>query len=449
VGGLIAAAAAALGMVAYRSLRPSHPNIVLIVLDTQRADRLGTYGHTGGLTPFLDRLAGESLVYERAYAPSSWTMPSVVSLFIAQYPSEHQVVVANALLPDYHVTLAEVLQQHGYLSAGFSANILITEEGGFAQGFDAFRLVFRPPKDDATRVNRAVFEWLDSVAGRREPLFLYLQYMEPHSPYRLHKGVTATTASPGIDDAALAERVNLGAFRLREGSPLPEAWEFEPGERQRLIQLYEGEIAHLDRTLGQLFGELDRRGILRHALVIVTSDHGEELGEHGMFGHGNTLYEESIRIPLLIRLPGERQSRRLDAPVSLTGLAPAILGHLGLSIPPGFRAAPLPFNGVPAEAYAYAEAIKEHPLYYRVHQRAVMSRTGKLLIGNQGEELFYDLATDPREAHLLPAPPFAGDARVALQRVTSQLVASAEPQAVPLDPETRERLRALGYAGGH
>lgn len=426
--------------------RPSPPNVILIVLDTLRADRVGAYGNTRGLTPFLDSLAKESLVYERAYAPSSWTVPSVASLFVGQYPSEHQVMGADSLLADGERTLAEMLKQHGFVTGGLSANLEVSVEGGFAQGFDAFRVIFQPPKDDAARVNHAAFEWLDSIAGAR-PVFLFLQYMEPHSPYRFHPGVTVPPDSGlEIDDAALGDLVNVGAFGLVEGYPIPSAWKFEAAELRRLIQLYDGEVAYLDRALAQLFDGLKRRGMLDHALVIITADHGEEFGEHGMFAHGNTLFEATMRIPLLIRLPGNPRPRRIEEPATLAGLAPTVLRQLDIPIPASFRVAPLPLDTVGGAGLVYGELIKDRHSYFRLHERALVSRTGKLLIGNAGEELFYDLTADPGETQPLSAPPFAGDLRLAMHRIVSQLSTRAERRSAPLDAVTRERLRALGYA---
>src|SRR4029077_16144393 len=135
--------------------------------------------------------------------------------------------------------------------------------------------------------------------GRQQPIFLYLQYMEPHSPYRFHDGGTAADPPPPPGgDPALAARVNGGAFALKEGEPLPDAWRFTPAERARLTALYDGEVAYLDAQLGVLFARLDRRGLLANAIVVVTADHGEQLGEHGMYSHGNTLFEDTIRVPL-------------------------------------------------------------------------------------------------------------------------------------------------------
>lgn len=426
----------------------ARPNIIFLMLDTQRADRLGAYGAPRP-TPFLDALAAESIVYDRAYAPSSWTVPSIASLFVAQYPSEHRVAVVMAVLPDTAVTLAERLREAGYRTGGFSANIEITAEAGFDQGFDAFRTVFKAPKDDAAKLNDAALRWLDELGDPTDaPLFLYLQYMEPHSPYRDHPGITATDPPPlpgPWADLKLAGRVNEGAFLLAKGKPLPDAWRMTPHELGRLQALYDGEVAYLDRQLAQLVAELERRGLMENAMVIVTSDHGEHLGEHGMLSHGNTLYEEVIRVPLLVRLP-ERTARRVDEPVTITGLAPAMLEYLGLPVPEEFVVPPLSFDGAPGAGYALAEVLKVNPTYLRYHRRAIVGRSGKLLVEEDGREVLIDLARDPGEHHPLPDAPFAAELRKAMADAVHDDPTDPLPPGAPLDDATRERLRALGYS---
>ena len=426
----------------------ARPNIILVVLDTQRADRLGTYGAPRP-TPFLDKLAAESLVYDRAYAPSSWTVPSIASLFLAQYPSEHRIAVVMAVLPDSVVTLAERLHEGGYRTGGFSANIEITAEAGFDQGFDAFRTVFKAPKDDAKKLNEAAIQWLDEIGDpKAAPLFLYLQYMEPHSPYRDHVGITATDPPPlpgEWADYKLAERVNEGAFLLATGKPLPDTWNMTPHELGRLKALYDGEVTYLDRQVAAMFAQLDRRGLLENAIVIVTADHGEHLGEHGMLSHGNTLYEEVIRVPLLVRLP-ERTSRRIDEPVTVAGLAPAILKQVGLPIPDGFVVPPLSLDGTPGPGYALAEVLKVNPTYLRYHRRALVGRRGKLLVQEDGTEVFIDLATDPGEDHPMSDAPYAAELRKELAEAGQGHTTAAPRPGAPIDDATRERLRALGYS---
>jgi hypothetical protein len=166
------------------------PNIVLIVVDTLRADRLGDYGGTRNLTPTIDALAERGTVFQRAYAQTSWTSPSVASLMTSRYPLQHGVLVFNSVLPPSEVTLAELLQEEGYATGGFSANAALSAERGYAQGFDEYASFTRDAEPGpvlgryarADQVNASVLEWVDGLAEAR-PLFLYIQYMEPHIPY--------------------------------------------------------------------------------------------------------------------------------------------------------------------------------------------------------------------------------------------------------------------------
>jgi arylsulfatase A-like enzyme len=422
---------------------PPRPNVILIVLDTLRADRVGT-ADAPGRTPFLARWFADGIIYDRAYSPSSWTVPSIASLFVGQFPAAHQVRVVNAILPEDALTFAEVLTANGYVAGGFSTNLEITADAGFGQGFDAFELLYRAPKDDARSVNQAALEWLDGIAGREQPVFLYLQYMEPHSPYRPHSGLTAPSRL-ATDDATVARRINEGAFALRDGAPLPAAWRLTPPELERIRQLYDGEVDYLDAMLAALFTALDERGLLHDALVVVTADHGEQLGEHGLFSHGNSLFEETIRVPLLVRLPGASQPVRVAEPVSLAGVAAALLSHLRLPVPQSFQVAPVPLTPPTEPQFVYSEVFKEDRHFFLLHRQAVIGRTSKLLVTADHQQTFFDLGADPGEVQALAAPPFAAALRAALPPLLDDPTGAPAPARVPIDDTTRDRLRALGY----
>jgi arylsulfatase A-like enzyme len=219
------------------------PNVILIVLDTFRADRLAAHGNTRGLTPFLDQWAAKSTVYERAYAASSWTAPSVATLLLAQYPSEHQLIRMTSVLPDRERTLAEVLRDNGFRTGGFSGNMQISPKTGFGQGFDTFKLLLSSstPNGDAQQLNQAALQWLAQRGKDDRPFFLYVQYMDTHSPYREHPALTAPRA-PALQasDADLNERLTDGSVAAAFGSHDP--WHFDPTETQRLSDLYDGEV---------------------------------------------------------------------------------------------------------------------------------------------------------------------------------------------------------------
>ena len=430
----------------------ARPNVILIVLDTFRADRLAAYGATQGLTPFLDRWAAQSTVYEHAYAASSWTVPSVATLLLAQYPSEHQLIRMTSVLPDSKRTLTEVLRDHGFHTGGFSGNMQISRKTGFGQGFDTFKLLVSPNlvKGDAQQLNQAALQWLAQRSPADPPFFLYLQYMDTHSPYREHAGLTPPRAPTlHTSDSDLNKRVTDGSFAAAFGDHHP--WHFDPAEMQRLLDLYDGEVRYLDRRVGEFLSNLAQRGVLRHTLVIITADHGEQFGEHEILSHGVSLYESAIHIPLIVRLPDQSSAAQFTVPVELAGLAPALLERFEIPRPTEFHIPPMPLGDSTAHTRAstpiFSELLKSHPQDFRLHRYALIDGSRKVLVTETGDWVYEDLATDPQENHPLTAAPFAEQLRQSLAHVTSTLSAPSDPQQdKPIEDHTRERLHSLGYA---
>ncbi len=450
--GLLAAAACLLAACG----APPPQSILLIVGDTLRADRLGSYGNARGLTPFMDSLAERATVFRSAYAPSSWTNPSVASLFTSRYPSQHGVISFESVLSADEVTLAEVLREAGYATGFFSPNGLIREDWGYGQGFSEFaefaipggtgqpdhlRLPYR-----ADYTNRHALAWLDSLkseAGKRPPFFLYIQYMEPHSPYAPLEGalqrVLAGRKPPDLDE------VNRFAF-VGNDAPID-------GRVLRDLQdVYDAEVLSLDTELRRLFSALEARGLLENTIVVFTSDHGEEFKEHGLIGHEKTLYGEVIRVPLLIRLPGSSPAAEVMEAVSLVDLAPTLLGLIGIPAPASFEGRSLLSRSGDASApgVAYHELIVPETGGWRrfgPHQRSVVVGSHKLIEGINGETEYYDLKVDPGEQGrdaLSEAERAALRERLAEFR---QRVASRGPlrEVKPIDDATRDQIRALGY----
>src|SRR5262245_29595300 len=306
---LIAAASVIVAAVVLVRPHRGRPNVLLVVIDSLRADRLGAYGSSKGLTPFLDALARESLVYENAYATTSWTIPSVASMFLASYPSEHGVTGFYSHIPKDAVTLAEVLRTQRMATAAFTANASVQPAAGFAIGFERFDNIGNPtmfkPKSDGKLLTRAVLDWRSKAPPK--PFFAYLHFMDVHAPYGTHKGITAPRAADvGRSDADLNTHIMTAAWEKEEADRVRK-WTLSATENARLQQLYDGEVLYNDSVVAQLFRALERRGDLANTLVIVTADHGEEFGEHGAFSHGASLYQSAIRVPLIVRLPGQRE----------------------------------------------------------------------------------------------------------------------------------------------
>src|SRR5262245_50160534 len=282
------------------------PNILLIVLDTQRADRLGCYAGPPGLTPFLDRLAARSVVFHRAYAQSPWTLPSITSLFTSRLPSQHGVHTFADAFPATDPTLAEVLAVAGYATGGFSANSWLGP--GYQRGFQAFMPEPLLPVSGVTDLAPAraaqlrldALDWVLALpeAHRHRASFLYLQYMESHYPLLPDPDLLEQVArSRGHPTPALAV--------VHAVATVSEGFAPSPADVAQFVDAYDAALMTVDRQLARLFADLERLGFLDHAVVVVTADHGEELRDHGHVGHGTALFEEQIHVPFLLSLPGQ------------------------------------------------------------------------------------------------------------------------------------------------
>ncbi len=416
------------------------PDLILLSLDTTRADYLGCYGHRGGLTPALDQLAAEATVYERAYSPSSWTLPAHASLFTGKLPTSHgasldpkgPISLASALqdrhwshyrawgLSEDEQTLAERLQSHGFETAAIVAGPWLKRIFGLAQGFahyddNGIQAINGRP---AAEVTDAALAWLETHHDR--PLFLFLNYYDPHFPFAPPpEFMPAPPASPPADDAAR------------------HAW---------LRELYAAELRYLDAQLARLFAGLRELGRYDGALIAVTADHGELLGEQGRFGHGKTLSEAEIRVPLLIKVPLGRGPApgRSQAPVSLTDLLPTLLHELGVAPPTDIQGELLP-----APAHPIVAEVDPLPSQSRDGAwRALVRADWKYAASEHGAERLFDLRADTAEERDLTRdePQRAAALRAALDAYLASL--PPPPRGGPerqLDPETQRALEALGY----
>jgi len=435
--------------------RSPAPNALIILVDTLRAGRLGAYGNERGLTPFLDSLAKRAVVFRNAYTQSSWTSPSVATLFTSRYPSQHRIVSFRSPLADEEITLAEVLAARGYESGGFSANFLLSPHFGYWQGFSHKQVFPRargkvdmanPSKARASRVNYAALSWLEQRPSATKPYLLYLHYLEPHIPYAPEQAyldhVLAGRAAPDRG------QVNASMYFGKQT-----AWTSE--QLQAAEDYYDAEIMSVDNAIRELFDALAERHALDNTVVVITADHGEEFQEHHGMGHGRTLHQEVLHIPLLFLLPGQQERIDVDAPVSLVDVAPTILDLLGVAAPASFAGSSLrPLmkpaargQSAAADGVVFAELLKQVPGSDQlIHQRAVITGATKLIEG-EGEAQFYDLATD-REERDPDALAAAERTRLRDTLATFDRRFSAAPgqatQAAP-DEDTLERMRALGY----
>ncbi len=417
------------------------PSVLLIVLDTVRADRLGTYGYQRPTTPFLDELARQGAVFERAVANSSWSLPSHITLMTGRLPGEHGGATIGQSFDGRFLSLAEALAARGYATGAFVANAGYAScSRGLGDGFqryeDSFapasqimdrvyaaklnkyvisRLTkFDPPREwnSARNLSSKFLDWVDARGGR--PFFAFLNFMETHYPYT----PPAHLASKFADSPEPVPPTQWLPMRNGE-RPL------DPALVKRASDHYDASLASLDEQLRELFAELDRRGLGKNLLVIVTADHGESFGEHGLLEHQISLYADQIRVPLILRMPGRVPAgARVAAPVGLHQVAASVAAMAGMQNHP--------FPGTPLDAFWLGTAPADHsvvseveggawpgvPRFWPIYQGAIRSlvteRWHLLLTGQDRVELF-DWNADPREEHDLASDPAHQGVLVALR----------------------------------
>jgi arylsulfatase A-like enzyme len=432
------------------------PNVILIGVDTLRADRLSCYGYGASQTPQIDALAADGVRYADTTAQASWTKPSFATLFTSLYPSSHTATGKPHRLPQAVTTLAEVLAAGGYHAGGVADNVNIAPVFGFDQGFadyeylepDYFflgneaasqtalyqvlrrawamvsggRIQVENFYQDAAVVHRHAVDWLAANRGTR--FFLFLHYMDPHDPYFAHPydGSGYARASDQNPDPALAP-----AFSA----------------------LYDGEVRYLDGYLGQLFDWLKAEGLYDDALIVLTADHGEEFQEHGGWWHGQTLYQEQIAVPLIVKYPRSARAGTVVTELARSlDVAPTILDVAGLPVPEAMVGQSL-WSAAEPPAYAFAEEDHEGNVL-----QALRTPGHKLIVANDDnprglppQELF-DLEADPGEQEDLYAA--QSGLATAMSDTLRQVMAQALERAVAaeggtLDPAVQEQLRNLGY----
>lgn len=460
---------------------PRRPNIVLVVLDTVRADHMSVYGYGRRTTPFLETLARQSTLYAQAVAPSNFTLPSHASLFTGLYPRSHGAIVFPPSSTHFHPldssfeTLAEILRSRGYRTLAATANAaFINADYGFSQGFEVFSRLrpvsFLPlvhhchlrfgirralavslhPQRldeswrDAAGITSDALALLRKAALSGRPLFLFLNYMDAHEPYVIPPPFDAMF--PGRNPRLTYEDYERTVREVVGGRrPISE------NERSHFVSQYDGAIALLDRELERLTAGLREAGLWENTMLIVTSDHGEAFGEHQFVGHVQSLYQDQLFIPLLIRYPGRVSGQTVRVPVSLVDLAPTILETAGIPVPralPGrslLRAEQLDGRPVFAEANADPEVARLRPRHPHV-QFAVFFADRKLIVSQGAGEELYDLRRDPAEAtNLITAEQHKAKT---LRRALDVWLEQTPLRAISLkqaDPKAIERLRNFGY----
>jgi arylsulfatase A-like enzyme len=443
------------------------PSVVLVVLDTTRADAVSVYGAVRGTTPAFDAIAARGVRYTAAYANANWTLPSHATMFTGLLPDAHHMVGPKARLPDTVPTLARLLHDAGYETLGVSENPWINDVNNLAAGFDRFSLVGgrglidvmpraatrpqRPATPDA-EVVEAVAAWRKTRAAER-PYFLFVNLMDAHAPYEVRAD---NRFLPAGVDAAAARAVSQ---EVRDYLCHTDG---RTHDLAVLHGLYLGDVAAADRKLAALRAELAE--MPEESVLIVTSDHGELFGEHGLVGHAVGVWEPLLRVPLAVAgLPGVAPAV-IDEPVQLADLLPSILGWARLAAPAGLSGRPLPLEprqgGADRARIAEYADVPEGALSRELRaacgpgdrvfgdMRAIVKDALKLIWYADYPAALYDLRADAAEERDLAAE--RPDVVASLGRTLTEAVARETPPATDAaslhaDPELRDRLRALGY----
>lgn len=302
----------------------ARPNVLVYLVDTTRADHLSTYGYERETTPRLDAFARDGVVFERAWSPSSWTRAATASLLTGLDPARHGARSRSHKISVEAPLLAEALSEAGYSCASIVTNPHVVETWGFARGFEVFEdlgaLTPNWQDADAARVIARVEELLDGFAADPRPFFLYVHTIDPHGP----------NTPPEPYDTLFTDDPRT--------PPLPGALtpETPPEDLENMLALYDAEIRFADEYFGRLLDGLESRGMLDDTLIVFTSDHGEEHLEHGRGGHGQQLFEEVVRVPLVMRFPGGwRSGSRVRERASLLDVVPTVFSGVGLPVPEG------------------------------------------------------------------------------------------------------------------
>lgn len=426
-------------------------NVIVYVIDTLRADHLGCYGYARPTSPQIDAFARQSVLFANTIAQSSWTRPSTASMLTGQYPNAHGAITLRSGISPNAGTLAERLREHGYRTAAFVTNVNVAPQWGFQRGFDLYRYLAEDERSAAVHVgsdvlNAQAVDWLDARGER--PFFLYLHASDPHAPYRPPSPWAERLADPTAD--VPAERVDalLGAIRARGEQPTD-------AEVRALRARYDGEIAFTDDNFGHFLAALRQRGLDDRTLVLLVADHGEEFADHGGFEHGRTLYDEMIRVPLLVRFPdGGAAGTRVAGVARQIDILPTVLDYLALPVPAGLPGRSLlssldagdAGSGRPIDALAATSLGRQSVA-------AVVTGEWKVIetkTTGTATTVVFNVAVDGQERDDRAArqPVLLGYARQALAAaaVGAGVPADARAAEPVVDPAIMERLRALGYS---
>jgi arylsulfatase A-like enzyme len=423
-------------------------NVLILVSDATRADHLSCYGYEIETTPNIDRFAGEGIRFENPVAQGSHTIVATPAIIASVYPTIHGLTHYRAVLSDSITLISELLKGAGYQTLGIVTNPHLTENNGFAQGFDYYESDRGWQNTDAEVVNQEFLQFLDQY--RKDRFLAFLFYIDPHTPYDPPE---AYLRKFGADVS-----IEITDWSQEKLLPMQEV------ERRDIVARYDGAVNYFDDEFGKLMAELKKRGLYDRSLIVYTSDHGEGFWDHNKVGHGNSLYEELLRVPLIMRFPImvkfpklQLRGKVLRQPARQIDIVPTALDLLGVK-PRGliFGTSLVPLISGRRENleeldYVVSEEILQQPELHNI--RSIRSGPWKYIITqnferDEFERELYNLSTDPLEkVNLLERE--GNQAMQLEQRLFSELAdlerLKTQPQVYVPDEQVMERLKALGY----
>lgn len=492
------------------------PNIILIVMDSARARNLSCYGYERETTPYIDRIAENCAIYENTIASAPWTIPSHASLFTGTYSSRHNAHSKSKYLNDKYPALQKILGKHGYETIGISGNLWLSKHFGFSRDFSEFKHVwqifqgvnsveigsiwraekkmmgrlsniwkaldgnafgkgasfvkgglnrlyvqhfFSRYDSGARRINKIAKNWISQRTGGEKPFYMFINYMDTHAAYDAPEPYKFKYLPAGIDKQKAKRVAGMGHWEYIMGG-----YELDGSEHEILKALYDGELAYTDYRVNELYEFLKDRGILENTIFIITSDHGDELGEHNLLYHSLCLYDTILRVPLLIRYPesfGKRTA--VKEQVQLLDILPTLVDALGLDEDTKNMDGQSFLDGSQrktaiAESFGFhhtLDRIKElfpgmnHGALDKYDRRLMAVRTNEyklIQVSNDVDEL-YDLNADPGELNNVIAQKqeIAETLRSELKTWENSFESEEIETEVEIDERTKKRLRDLGY----
>jgi arylsulfatase A-like enzyme len=456
------------------------PNIILIVIDAARADHFSCYGYRRKTTPFIDQIAGEGVLYKNAISPAGWTLPAHASMFTGAYPSRHGAHSESLFLPDGLPTLAEVLDKNGYTTCAICRNEWITDATGMTRGFKEFydlryskleTIIKRLPEliklkcldTGGYLTNKAAIDWIKKCDSK-SPFFLFIHAPGPHFPYLIPAPYNSMFLPEGISYRQ-AKKVNQDAKKFYAGVVKMDEDDFKISK-----SLYDGALAYQDRMIWEIYEFLKKKNILDNTIIIITSDHGESLGDHNHLGHNYILYETLIKVPFIVRYPKIfKPGLVVDRQIQTFDIFPTILKILDIDDRDlkGIQGRPIPpvNDGGKIHKFTFAERFKDpiglkesfpdidlsHLKKFEDDRKtAIRTDRYKLIYSQNGKSELYDLVNDPDEEDnvIEKETKIAKDLQEEIEKWRRSFKqAKISGLQMRFDEDVKKRLKALGYLG--